>query len=240
MAKKSKAKASKPKKTPKRYRESRRDKLLREFRITHAMAQKKLKAMNASGLREFNMQFIRKWDTILADPKYGTKHGYWRQNATSMNMKDLMKYTALLAQFNTSEYNTTQYTEKYVEDLKERVGLDDNNRLKDTFRIFREYGFAGRYDSTEMLNEIAIWYNTTGRSGEDLGDWIDALIDAYNENAPAEANPLTTDDIKDAIKNYNNNVDIWNNPTTYGKETTPEELAEYQRQVFYAQWEDIL
>lgn len=232
--------AKKTKKAAKPYRETRRDKLLREFRITHAMAQKKLKAMNASGLREFNMQFIRKWDTILSDPKYGTKHGYWRSNATSLNMKDLMKYTALLAQFNTSDYNTVQYTEKYVEDLKERVGLDDNDRLKDTFRIFREYGFAGRYDSTEMLNEIAIWHNTTGRSGEDLGEWIDALIDAYNENAPENSNPITTDDIKEAIKDYNNDADVWNSANTYGKQMTSEELAEYQRQAFYAKWEDIL
>lgn len=232
--------AKKTKKAAKPYRETRRDKLLREFRITHAMAQKKLKAMNASGLREFNMQFIRKWDTILSDPKYGTKHGYWRSNATSLNMKELMKYTALLAQFNTSDYNTVQYTEKYVEDLKERVGLDDNDRLKDTFRIFREYGFAGRYDSTEMLNEIAIWHNTTGRSGEDLGEWIDALIDAYNENAPENSNPITTDDIKEAIKDYNNDADVWNSANTYGKQMTPEELAEYQRQAFYAKWEDIL
>lgn len=230
-------------KAVKPYQLTKREKLIREFRITHAMAQKKLKAMNASGLREFNMQYIRKWNSVLAIPekdgefRYGTKQGFWRSDVNRMNMKQLNRMIAKMTEFNTNVYNTVSYTEKYVNDIKERTGITNENYLKSMYKVFREYGFAGEYDSGDVLLSISEWYGTMGDSGEDLADWLDAYADAYAEQ---HQQAVTTDDLKQAILDFN--ADHWDDDIdSYKSKVDSSEIAKTQKeQARTANWDEIL
>lgn len=233
-------KNSKSKRKPRPYRLTARDKLIREFRVAHTQAMKKLKEMNKSGMRGFNMQYVRKWDSVLSNPEYANKRGVWRSDVNRMNMKQLNKMIAKLTEFNTNQYNTVSYTERYVNDLKERTGIVKDEHLKSMYKVFREYGFAGEYDSGDVLLDISEWYGTMGESGEDLADWLDYYSEAFAEQ---HQRAVTTDDLKQAIRDFNTehwDDDIGIYQQQVDAENAQKEAKEQKFEARTANWDDIL
>lgn len=178
---------------------TKRQKLVREFRVQVAKANRKVKQMNKSGLRPFNMQFVKKWDLYLADRSYATQHGYWKESATNMNMKQLKEMIAILTQFNVNQYNTLDYTEMYVNELKDRTGVKETKHLKTMFKVFREYGFAGEWDSDTTLSNLGDWISLTDGDENALVDWIEQFKADYERLYQQAA---TTEDLKQGIKDY--------------------------------------
>lgn len=178
---------------------TKRQKLVREFRVQVAKANRKVKQMNRSGLRPFNMQFVKKWDLYLADRKYATQHGYWRESATNMNMRQLKDMIAILTQFNVNQYNTLDYTEMYVNELKDRTGVKDTKHLRTMFKVFREYGFAGEWDSDTTLSNLGDWISLTDGDENALVDWIEQFKEQYERQYQEAA---TTENLKQGIRDY--------------------------------------
>lgn len=189
------------KKTSKR-RNSKRNALVREFRLAQRAANKKVKEVNKSGLRNIIPQWSKKWNVYLNNPKYATKTGYWRGDATKMNMKQLSHMTKILIDFNSNRYNTVEWGQSYAKEQMETLGISDPNLLSRIYQVWREYGYATEYNSDrEALTEIALFVNNTPR-WMDIGNWLLQAKDNWEEKMQTAA---TTDDLKTMLKNFNNN-----------------------------------
>lgn len=174
-------------------------KLEQQYRKAAKIANEKIKALEMAGLKEFNMQFSRKWDIMLHDKNIkfvntatgrflsspSKKFGKW------LSASELRSAIGTLTQFNSSRYTTVEYTREYVEETKAKLGVEDEDLLKSIYKVFREFGFAGRWDSGNVLSDIAEWHDITGRT--DMGELLQEFIDDYNDNMTADTPPMDTD-----------------------------------------------
>ena len=187
--------------------------LVKQYKAAAAAANAKLNALRESGKSEFNMQMVRKWNTLLKDKsvKYvNTKTGKFMASPSNkvgkwMSAKELRSAIATLNQFTSSRYTSVEYTSAYTQELMERLGVSDEKLLKDIFRVFREFGFAGRWDSGHILSNIAEWSDRTGRG--DLGNLLENFIDEYNENLTADTPPVDTTILANHISDMVANLD---------------------------------
>ena len=186
-------------------------KLERAYKKAAKMANNKLKELERSGLRSMNMQMARKWDIMLKDStiKYvntntkrfmaspSTKHNKW------MSAQELKSATATLMQFATNRYTSVEYTRAYVDDLKERLGVESDSLVREVFKVFREFGFEGRYDSSTILSNIAEWSQSNYGY---MGDILQEFIDEYNENMSKDTPPMDTDILANKISDMVTNM----------------------------------
>lgn len=186
-------------------RKSKRMELVKQFRIAQAQANRKLKEMNKSGLRELSPQYSKKWDLYLSDTKYSTKTGMWRGNATKMNMKELNHMIAVLTTYNNNQYITPEYTRSYVDNAKEKWGIESDDTLKSMYRAAREYGYLTTHDSDiEAVSELAIWYNNNPKG--DFNEWVEKFASQFEKEQQRQ---YDTNDLRSALIRHNQN------PTEY-------------------------
>ena len=186
-------------------RKSKRMELVRQFRIAQAQANRKLKEMNKSGLRELSPQYSKKWDLYLSNPKYSTKTGMWKGNATKMNMKELNNMIAVLTTYNNNQYITPEYTRSYVDNAKEKWGIESDDTLKSMYRAAREYGYLTAHDSDiEAVSELAIWYNNNPKG--DFNEWAEKFASQFEKEQQRQ---YDTNDLRSALIRHNQN------PTEY-------------------------
>lgn len=198
-----------------------------EYKRVAREANKKLKNLREQGLADYNMQMSKKWNLVLKDKKNkfvnASKHTFatsidWRN---FMDVKELKTAIATIQQFNSSRYTSTEYTSAYREELKERLGVQDESLLKEIFRVFREFGFEGRHDSSKILSNIAEWTEQSGR--DDLVNILYDFIDEYNSQ-DGDLPPMTTDML--AQHTYKLVDDLYINESPY---LTKEEMDEIAR-----------
>ena len=188
-------------------------KLEKEYERAAKLANKKLEELTTSGLRNYNMQMSRKWNVMLADKNVkfvDVKKGTFRSKQSSgigkwMSVKELKSAIGTLTQFSSSRYTSVEYTQAYKEELSSRLGIDDDRMLSEIFRIFREFGFEGRYDSSTVLSNIAEFMDRTGR--DDLANILDRFIDDYNSQMSADTPPVDTDILANKISDLVANID---------------------------------
>ena len=131
-----------------------------------------------------NIKFVNtNTGRFLSSPSQ--KFGKW------MSAKELKSAIGTLTQFNSSRFTTVEYTREYVEETKAKLGIQDENLLKSVYKVFREFGFAGRWDSGNILSDIAEWHDITGRT--DMAELLQEFIDDYNDNMTADSPPMDTD-----------------------------------------------
>ena len=187
--------------------------LVREYKKAAKIANQKLESLEAAGLREFNMQMLRKWDIMLKDSTVkfvNTRTGKFMASPSSsanrwMSAGELRRAIGTLTQFSSSRFTSVEYTRAYVEENKARLGISDEKLLSEVFRVFREFGFEGRYDSNNIISNIAEWHDRTGR--RDMANVLQDFIDEYNANMTADSNPMDTDMLAGKISDLVANID---------------------------------
>lgn len=193
------------KKKRKSRKDSKRAGLIRTFKKAIRQANAKLQKMNKSGLRELNPQYSKKWETFLQDRKYTTKAGMWKGTYQNMSNAKLNEAIVTLTQFNENMYNTVEFTRSYVDNAKEKWGIESDDTLKAMYRAAREYGYLTRYDSDiEAVSEIALWYNRNPKG--DFEEWAEKFAAKFAEEQQRQ---YDTNDLRAALIRYNQN------PTEY-------------------------
>lgn len=194
------AKKKSNKNTAKKNR-ARRKELEKEFKALAKKANEKLAQMNKSGLREMNMSFVRKWNETLRE--VGTlKQSIWKTGTSKLNMSEMKELMAKMATFVSSEYNTVEYTKRYVQNIKERTGIKNTDVIKDLFRIYRTYGLKGEYGSDpQAIDDLAQMANIQGFEKEE--DFEQFFLDFKERIEERNQEPVTTDILKQAIVDYN-------------------------------------
>lgn len=193
------------KKKRKSKKDSERDGLIKTFKSSVYKANVKLQEMNKSGLRELNPQYAKKWETFLQDRKYTTKSGMWKGTYQNMSKANLNKAIAILTQFNENQYNTVEFTRRYVDNAKEKWGIESDDTLKAMYKAAREYGYLSHHDSdVEAVSELALWYNKNPKG--DFGEWAEKFASEFEEKQKRQ---YDTDDLRSALIRYNQN------PTEY-------------------------
>lgn len=187
--------------------------LEKQYEMAAKKANEKLEQLRSAGLYDYNMQISRKWNVLLHDNtvKYvNAKTGNFKtKNSSSytkwMSAKELRAAIATMTQFSSSRYTSIEYTESYRDELASRLGLEDDRLLSEVFRVFREFGFEGRYDSSNVLSNIAEFMDRTGR--DDLANILDRFIEDYNAQMTADSSPLDTDILAGKISDLVANID---------------------------------
>lgn len=193
------------KKKRKSRKDSERAGLVKAFKKAVRQANAKLQKMNKSGLRELNPQYSKKWETFLQDRKYTTKAGMWKGTYQNMSKANLNKAIAILTTFNENLYNTVEFTRSYVDNSKEKWGIESDDTLKAMYKAAREYGYLNQYDSDiEAVSEIALWYNRNPKG--DFEEWAEKFASQFAEEQQRQ---YDINDLKSALIRYNQN------PTEY-------------------------
>lgn len=193
------------KKKRKSRKDSERAGLVKTFRNAVYQANAKLREMNRSGLRELNPQYSKKWETFLQDRKYTTKSGMWKGTYQNMSKASLNKAIVILTQFNENMYNTVEFTRSYVDNAKEKWGIESDDTLKAMYKAAREYGYLSHYDSDiEAVSEIALWYNRNPKG--DFAEWAEKFASQFEKEQQRQ---YDTNDLRSALIRYNQN------PTEY-------------------------
>ena len=186
-------------------KDSKRAELIKTFKLEIYKANTKLREMNKSGLRELNPQYSRKWETFLQDRKYTTKSGMWKAKYQNMSNAKLNEAIAILTTYNNNLYNTVEFTRSYVDNAKEKWGIESDDTLKAMYRAAREYGYLTQYDSDiEAVSEIAIWYNNNPKG--DFDEWAEKFAAQFAEEQQRQ---YDTSDLRAALIRHNQN------PTEY-------------------------
>ena len=186
-------------------KDSTRANLIKSFKEAVQKANTKLSEMNKSGLRELNPQYSKKWETFLQDRKYTTKSGRWKAKYQNMSNAKLNEAIAILTTYNENIYNTVEFTRSYVDNAKEKWGIESANTLKAMYRAAREYGYLTQYDSDiEAVSEIAIWYNNNPKG--DFDEWAEKFATQF---ANEQQRQYDINDLRAALIRHNQN------PTEY-------------------------
>lgn len=186
-------------------KDSKRAELIKTFKLEIYKANAKLREMNKSGLRELNPQYSKKWETFLQDSKYTTKSGMWKAKYQNMSNAKLNEAIAILTTYNNNLYNTVEFTRSYVDNAKEKWGIESDDTLKAMYRAAREYGYLTQYDSDiEAVSEIAIWYNNNPKG--DFDEWAEKFAAQFAEEQQRQ---YDTSDLRAALIRHNQN------PTEY-------------------------
>ena len=122
-----------------------------------------------------------------------------------MSNAKLNEAIAILTTYNNNLYNTVEFTRSYVDNAKEKWGIESDDTLKAMYRAAREYGYLTPYDSDiEAVSEIAIWYNNNPKG--DFDEWAEKFATQF---AKEQQRQYDTSDLRAALIRHNQN------PTEY-------------------------
>lgn len=144
------------------------------------IANAKLKEMRDLGYDKLNNSMIKKYNTLTSYSKQTmknvTKKGYFRKGGEHSYTKDqLIKRYELMNEFINNDYASVAYTKRHLEKMRDKWSLSDD-KIKDMFTLYREYGYDNFGDSDSVLQSFSKIMGDT----ESLDESMDAR--EYLEN----------------------------------------------------------
>lgn len=163
-------------------------------------ANKRIKEVEKANLRNYNPTYTRKYNSMLYGntiKNIGTKSG--RFSTRSGTASNLIERITAMEQFLQNPFTTVEKSQKYLDELKERVDIQDDDMLKTMFDVYRDLGYDDFKDDSDKIIQI---FSEMSNSGVDLNLLRDFFLNNSFEDQQHEVNTLE---------------DIWHSAQVYSR-----------------------
>lgn len=163
-------------------------------------ANKRIKEVEKANLRNYNPTYTRKYNSMLYGntiKNIGTKSGKF--STRSGNASNLIERITAMEQFLQNPFTTVEKSQKYLDELKERVDIQDDDMIKTMFDVYRDLGFDDFKDDSDKIIQI---FSEMSNSGVDLNLLRDFFLKNSFEDQQHEVNTLE---------------DIWHSAQVYSR-----------------------
>lgn len=106
-------------------------------------------------LRKYSNVYSRKYDPMLFGntvKNIGTKSGTFSFKAS--NKQNMIDRIYQAERFLNNPFTDRTHASKYIEDLKERTGIQNDDDLKELFDVYREYGYDDYKDDSDKIIQV--------------------------------------------------------------------------------------
>lgn len=163
-------------------------------------ANKRIKEVEKANLRNYNPTYTRKYNSMLYGntiKNIGTKSGKF--STRSGKASNLIERITAMEQFLQNPFTTVEKSQKYLDELKERVDIQDDDMLKTMFDVYRDLGYDDFKDDSDKIIQI---FSEMSNSGVDLNLLRDFFLNNSFEDQQHEINTLE---------------DIWHSAQVYSR-----------------------
>lgn len=162
-------------------------------------ANKRIKEVEKANLRNYSPTYTRKYNSMLYGntiKNIGTKSG--RFSTRTGSRSNIIERITAMEQFLQNPFTTVEKSQKYLDELKERVDIQDDDLLKKMFDVYRELGFDDFKTDSERIIQI---FSEMTNKGVDLNLLRDFFINNSFKDQKHEVDILE---------------DIWHTSQIYG------------------------
>lgn len=154
--------------------------LRRLVRTKSTQSNRVIKNLKKNKLLEYSSLYKKKWEPIISNPRYGTKHGYFR-TAGAKNKGDLIELAKRLEEFERSApYLTEKYVRDRINEFGEKFNITNEDLIKNLFDVYRKFNSEAYADSDKLLDVIAVSLEqkvVNGQTAELLADEVNSIIE---------------------------------------------------------------
>lgn len=173
--------------------------IIRRINNLAPIANSKLKAVRSKGLENYNQSFIKKYNILTnnkVNPGIVTKKGYFRKGGIARFRKsELIRRYEIMNEFVNNYYASAEYTEKHLQELQNKWGIQSNDAIKTMFDLYREYGYDNYKDSDAVLTSMSKIVGDAELEGiENPGEYLEQILqDIEDDMATSAAERTITD-----------------------------------------------
>lgn len=155
--------------------------IIRRINNLAPIANSKLKAVRSKGLENYNQSFIKKYNILTnnkVNPGIVTKKGYFRKGGIARFRKaELIRRYEIMNEFVNNYYASAEYTEKHLQELQNKWGIQSNDAIKTMFDLYREYGYDNYKDSDAVLTSMSKIVGDAELDGiENPGEYLEQIL----------------------------------------------------------------
>ena len=124
-------------------------------------------------LRKYSNVYSRKYDPMLYGntvKNIGTKAGTFSFKAS--NKQNMIDRIYQAERFLNNPFTDRAHASKYIEELKERTGLQNDDDLKNLFDVYREYGYDDYKDDSHKIIQVFSEMLNSGYDIRKLAEFI--------------------------------------------------------------------
>lgn len=122
------------------------------------IANKKLKDLRAKGYENYNQSMIKKFNLLTdnsENPDLVTKRNLFRTGTSHFTKEQLERRLDVLTEFVNNKYASAEWTEKHLKSLRDKWGVSEDEKIKQLFDLYREYGYDNYKDSNSILTAMS-------------------------------------------------------------------------------------
>lgn len=166
--------------------------IVRRINNLAPIANSKLKAVRSKGLENYNQSFIKKYNILTnnkVNPDLVTKKGYFRKGGIARFRKaELILRYKVMYEFVNNYYASAEYTEKHLQELQNKWGIQSNEAIKEMFDLYREYGYDNYKDSDAVLTSMSKIVGDAELEGiENPGEYLEQILQDIEDDIATSA-----------------------------------------------------
>ena len=166
--------------------------IVRRINNLAPIANSKLKAVRSKGLENYNQSFIKKYNILTnnkVNPGIVTKKGYFRKGGIARFRKsELIRRYEIMNEFVNNYYASAEYTEKHLQELQNKWGIQSNEAIKTMFDLYREYGYDNYKDSDAVLTSMSKIVGDAELEGiENPGEYLEQILQDIEDDIATNA-----------------------------------------------------
>lgn len=166
--------------------------IIRRINNLAPIANSKLKAVRSKGLENYNQSFIKKYNILTnnkVNPGIVTKKGYFRKGGIARFRKaELIRRYEVMNEFVNNYYASAEYTEKHLQELQNKWGIQSNESIKNMFDLYREYGYDNYKDSDAVLTSMSKIIGDAELEGiENPGEYLEQILQDIEDDIATNA-----------------------------------------------------
>lgn len=166
--------------------------IVRRINNLAPIANSKLKAVRSKGLENYNQSFIKKYNILTnnkVNPGLVTKKGYFRKGGIARFRKaELIRRYEVMNEFVNNYYASAEYTEKHLQELQNKWGIQSNEAIKNMFDLYREYGYDNYKDSDAVLTSMSKIVGDAELEGiENPGEYLEQILQDIEDDMAVNA-----------------------------------------------------
>lgn len=166
--------------------------IIRRINNLAPIANSKLKAVRSKGLENYNQSFIKKYNILTnnkVNPGIVTKKGYFRKGGIARFRKsELIRRYEIMNEFVNNYYASAEYTEKHLQELQNKWGIQSNEAIRTMFDLYREYGYDNYKDSDAVLTSMSKIIGDAELEGvENPGEYLEQILQDIEDNIATSA-----------------------------------------------------